>query len=53
MSLSEMACNVLETPNGRQKTALSREFASQWFQQRNDLKATDICLLYTSDAADE
>ena len=42
MSLSEMACNVLETSNGRQKTAISRKFASQWFKQRDDLKATEI-----------
>jgi len=42
MSLSEMACNVLETHNAREKTALSRKFASKWFQQRNDLKATEI-----------
>jgi uncharacterized ferritin-like protein (DUF455 family) len=42
MSLSEMACNVLETHNAREKTALSRKFASKWFQQRSDLKATEI-----------
>ena len=33
--LAEMACKVLTTPNGRDKTALSRKFAAQWFEKRH------------------
>ena len=30
MDLAQMACAVLNTADGRAKTALSREFAAQW-----------------------
>ena len=33
--LAEMACKVLMTPDGRDKTALSRNFAAQWFEKRH------------------
>lgn len=32
--LAEMACHVLETGDGRAKTALSRDYAAQWFAAR-------------------
>ena len=34
MSLAQMACAVLHTADGRAKTALSRDFAAQWFTAR-------------------
>ncbi len=34
MTLAEMACAVLETADGREKTALSRRFAAEWFAAR-------------------
>ncbi|KAJ54471.1 hypothetical protein ACMU_17330 [Actibacterium mucosum KCTC 23349] len=34
LPLAEMACNVLETGDGREKTALSRGYAAAWFAAR-------------------
>lgn len=34
MRLTEMACAVLETADGREKTALSRRYAAQWLEAR-------------------
>ncbi len=34
MPLAKMACNLLSTADGHTKSALSREFAAQWFKQR-------------------
>ena len=42
MSLSEMACTVLETADARQKTSLSREFAAHWFKQNHTPKSMSI-----------
>ena len=35
MPLAQMACEVLNTADGRGKTALSRRFAAEWFAKRN------------------
>ena len=35
MPLTQMACEVLNTADGREKTALSRRFAAEWFSKRN------------------
>ena len=37
--LAEMAEAVLRTPDGRAKTALSRDFAAQWQQANTELWA--------------
>ena len=42
MSLSEMACTVLETADGRQKTSVSREFAAHWFKQNHTQLSMNI-----------
>ena len=42
MSLSEMACTVLETADARQKTSLSREFAAHWFKQNHTPQSMSI-----------
>ena len=42
MSLSEMACAVLETADARQKTSLSREFAAHWFRQNHTPQSMSI-----------
>ena len=34
MTLAQMACAVLNTADGWAKTALSRDFAAQWFTAR-------------------
>ena len=34
-SLSEMACTVLGTSDGREKAAISRHFATEWFENRD------------------
>ncbi|MEQ3755438.1 MAG: DUF455 domain-containing protein, partial [Planktomarina sp.] len=34
MTLTQMACAVLNTADGREKTALSRGFAAQWCAAR-------------------
>ena len=34
MTLAQMACAVLNTADGRTKTALSRDFAAQWLTAR-------------------
>jgi hypothetical protein len=34
MTLAQMACAVLNTADGREKTALSRGFAAQWSTAR-------------------
>ena len=42
MSLSEMACTVLETSDAHQKTSLSREFAAYWFKQNHTPQSMSI-----------
>ncbi|WP_420863191.1 ferritin-like domain-containing protein [Algirhabdus cladophorae] len=41
-SLTEMACDVLNTADGREKTALSRRYASQWQAARAEGAVPDI-----------
>jgi uncharacterized ferritin-like protein (DUF455 family) len=38
-TLTEMACAVLDTPNAREKTTLSRDLAAQWFAARKGTTA--------------
>jgi len=42
LPLAEMAVAVLETADGREKTALSREFAAMWQAARKDGQHPDI-----------
>jgi uncharacterized ferritin-like protein (DUF455 family) len=41
-SLAQMAEDVLRTPDGREKTALSREYAQVWRDARTGRATTDI-----------
>ena len=35
MPFAQMACEVLNTADGREKTSLSRRIAAEWFAKRN------------------
>ena len=35
MPLAQLACEVLNTADRREKTSLSRRFAAEWFANRN------------------
>ena len=41
-TLTQMAVDVLTTPDGREKTALSREHAKRWFASRDAGKPLDV-----------
>ena len=43
LSLSEMAVEVLQTADGRAKTALSRAHARRWFEAREN---QDLSLIH-------
>jgi hypothetical protein len=44
MSLAQMACEVLNTADGREKTSLSRRFAAEWFANRNAGLPVEVAL---------
>jgi hypothetical protein len=44
MPLAQMACEVLNTADGREKTSLSRRFAAEWFANRNAGLPVEVAL---------
>jgi len=44
MPLAQMACEVLNTADGREKISLSRRFAAEWFANRNAGLPVEVAL---------